>query len=91
VTRRKIKNNPNGTEVVNVSWVVVMRHRMKCLIREKLDYEQAHGGEDMIYLTVLEEIAKNKDLDISKVRALAKAAIRTQEIHFPRTCGPWSL
>ena len=86
--KSRIRTRADGSHIIDVGWVRIMRRRMRSLIRRG-DYEQAHGGEDMIHQTVLREISRNTDLTLDQIRKLATAALRTQRIPFPRTCGPW--
>lgn len=49
------------------------------------DAEAAHSDEDRLYLSVLREIAARSTCKES--RALARAAIKTQDVKFSRWCG----
>lgn len=47
------------------------------------DPESAHTVEDDLYFSVLEEISKNP----SNAQVLAKKALKTKKVDFPRWCA----
>jgi hypothetical protein len=49
----------------------------------KTDPEAAHGLEDKLYRDVLEEVAKGESYGAE----LARAALRSRELMFPRRCA----
>lgn len=59
-------------------------------IRELADYdpEAAHGREDQLHRDVLRHIAENGgSMMMVEVKDLCTAALKTQDIKFPRYCA----
>lgn len=83
-----LRRREDGTEVVNVKWVRHYRRRV-AVLAQKTEWELAHAAEDEIFRLVLREIALGRVPTLDKAQKLAKAALRTSEINFARTCGPW--
>lgn len=60
-----------------------VRARVEAIEQSKHDPEVAHGLEDNLYRTVLHVIG-HKRLGIKEQRAIAREALKTQEIDFAR-------
>lgn len=60
-----------------------VRKRVEQIRSMSNDYEAAHAEEDVLYRDVLEAIAAGD----RNARALAKEALQTKKIEFPRYCA----
>jgi hypothetical protein len=65
--------------------VSLVQDRVKEIAKVVTDDERAHGLEDALHCDVLKVIAATSQ--DPRARALAAAAIKTEEIDFGRWCG----
>lgn len=65
----------------------IVQHRVMQVKVSMGDPESAHSMEDQLHKDVLVAIAFKDDLDEATRRALAKEALKTLPLDFPRWCA----